>query len=154
MTDTPTPENAAESGLRLTTCCGSSDTPETDAETLRATDIKCGGDFDAVRVQVSKRLERERDVARKHLSYQSQTVTIAAGTIQEQLHRIESLKADNLIYSTQRKKDQESNRRFAEAVTLLRNGGDGPETVARLREIILHNAGLSHGDESATPTTR
>ena len=39
------------------------DTPETDAATLRATDIDGCGDFDAVHVQVSKRLEREQDEA-------------------------------------------------------------------------------------------
>ena len=41
------------------------DTPETDEATLRAIDIEGGGEFDAVHVQVSKRLERERDGARK-----------------------------------------------------------------------------------------
>lgn len=84
-------------------------------------------------------LQDELGELRRQLSHKTQTCTIAEGTIQELRHRIESLETDNLIYSTQRKKDQESNRRFAEAVTLLHNGGDGPETVARLREIILHN---------------
>jgi hypothetical protein len=37
------------------------DTPETDEATLRAIDIEGGGEFDAVHVQVSKRLELERD---------------------------------------------------------------------------------------------
>ena len=36
-------------------------TPETDDATLVALDIECGGKFEAVHVQVSKRLERERD---------------------------------------------------------------------------------------------
>jgi hypothetical protein len=40
------------------------DTPETDAATLRATDIEGGGEFYAVHVQVAKRLERERNAAR------------------------------------------------------------------------------------------
>ena len=42
-------------------------TPETDAATLRATDIEGGGDFDAVHVQVVKRLERRLTVAREAL---------------------------------------------------------------------------------------
>jgi len=88
----------------------------------------------------NRKLKCELESTKANLSTKCQTVTIAEGTIRELRHRIESLEADNLIYSTQRKKDQESNRRFAEAVTLLHNGGDGPETVARLREIILHNA--------------
>jgi len=33
-------------------------TPETDAHTLRATDIEGGGDFNAVHIQVAKDLER------------------------------------------------------------------------------------------------
>jgi hypothetical protein len=37
MTDTPTPENAAESGLRLTTCSPSSDTPRMDKAAYEAT---------------------------------------------------------------------------------------------------------------------
>lgn len=36
-------------------------TPETDDATLIALDIECGGKFEAVHVQVSKRLERERN---------------------------------------------------------------------------------------------
>ena len=43
-------------------------TPETDSATLRATDIEGGGDFDAVHVQVAKRLERRLTVARETLS--------------------------------------------------------------------------------------
>lgn len=39
-------------------------TPETDDATLRAIDIDGGGEFDAVHVQVAKRLERERDAMR------------------------------------------------------------------------------------------
>jgi hypothetical protein len=58
----------ADAGMNLAdaeaTYSPSSDTPETDAATLRATDIEGGGEFDAVHVQVSKRLERERDKAR------------------------------------------------------------------------------------------
>jgi hypothetical protein len=58
----------ADAGMNLAdaeaTCSSSSDTPETDAATLRATDIEGGGEFDAVHVQVAKRLERERDKAR------------------------------------------------------------------------------------------
>lgn len=44
-----------------------SDTPETDSATLRAHDIYCGGDFDAVDVEHSKKLERERDEALRKL---------------------------------------------------------------------------------------
>lgn len=58
------PENLNEEtdgGLPPRTCSPSSDTPETDAATLRATDIEGGGEFDAVHVQVAKRLERERN---------------------------------------------------------------------------------------------
>jgi hypothetical protein len=57
-TTEPKPEDAEA------TCSSSSDTPETDAATLRATDIEGGGEFDAVHVQVAKRLERERNAAR------------------------------------------------------------------------------------------
>ena len=41
--------------------------PETDDATLIALDIECGGKFEAVHVQVSKRLERERDQFSKTL---------------------------------------------------------------------------------------
>ena len=44
------------------------DTPETDDATLRAIDIEGFGEFDAVHVQVAKRLERERDEAREQLA--------------------------------------------------------------------------------------
>ena len=44
-----------------------SDTPETDKHTLRALDIEGGGHFDAVHVQVSKRLERQRNELLKAL---------------------------------------------------------------------------------------
>jgi len=58
----------ADAGMNLVdaeaTCSSSSDTPETNAATLRATDIEGGGEFDAVHVQVAKRLERERNAAR------------------------------------------------------------------------------------------
>ena len=43
-------------------------TPETDDATLVALDIEGGGKFEAVHVQVSKRLERERDMLKKHIS--------------------------------------------------------------------------------------
>lgn len=41
------------------------DTPETDDATLRAIDIEGCGEFDAVHVQVAKRLERERNKAQE-----------------------------------------------------------------------------------------
>ena len=43
-------------------------TPETDDATLIANDIEHGGNFNAVHVQVSKRLERERDEARAEIA--------------------------------------------------------------------------------------
>jgi len=45
-----------------------SSTLETDEATLRAIDIDGGGQFNAVHVQVSSRLERERDEAREQLT--------------------------------------------------------------------------------------
>ena len=93
-----------------------------------------------VDVEVAEKLERERDDLRKQLSAKCQTVTIAEGTIREQRHRIESLEADNLIYSTQRKKHQATTARFAEAITLLRREESAESMVERLREILLHNS--------------
>jgi hypothetical protein len=43
------------------------DTPRTDEATLRAIDIEGGGEFNAVHVQVSSRLERELTTAREEI---------------------------------------------------------------------------------------
>jgi len=59
--DEPKPKETMNSQLEIKLA----PTPETDDATLIALDIECGGKFEAVHVQVSKRLERERDVAQK-----------------------------------------------------------------------------------------
>ena len=59
--DEPKPKETMNSQLEIKL----EPTPETDDATLIALDIECGGKFEAVHVQVSKRLERERDVAQK-----------------------------------------------------------------------------------------
>lgn len=92
----------------------------------------------------NRKLKCEIESTKAKLSTKCQTVTIAEGTIREQRHRIESLEADNLIYSTQRKKDQASTARFAEAMTLLRREENAESMVARLREILLHNSQSSN----------
>lgn len=76
----------------------------------------------------------------------------AQETIREQRHRIESLEADNLIYSTQRKKDQTTTARFAEAMTLLRREENAESMVARLREILLHNETSAPAGANGKPT--
>ena len=58
----------SKSALDAAACSPSSETPETDEATLNAIDIDGGGEFDAVHVQVAKRLERERDAAVSVLS--------------------------------------------------------------------------------------
>ena len=55
--DEPKPNKTMNSQLEIKLA----PTPETDDATLIALDIECGGKFEAVHVQVSKRLERERD---------------------------------------------------------------------------------------------
>lgn len=55
--DEPKPKKTMKSQLEIKLA----PTPETDDATLIALDIECGGKFEAVHVQVSKRLERERD---------------------------------------------------------------------------------------------
>ena len=57
------------------------DTPETDDATLRAIDIEGCGEFDAVHVQVAKRLERERDRYRE----QADALVDRLGVTQERM---------------------------------------------------------------------
>ena len=61
-------------------------TPETDAATLRANDIDGGGEFDAVHVQVSKRLERERDEARLAILTQMAREHLTCGWCGDMMH--------------------------------------------------------------------
>ena len=102
----------------------------------------------------NRRLKTEIESTNAQLARKCQTVTIAEGTIREQRHRIESLEADNRIYSTQRKKDQSTTARFAEAMTLLRRDENAESMVVRLREILLHNTLLTHPCQTSENNVR
>lgn len=73
----------SKSALDAAPCSPSSETPETDKATLNAIDIDGGGEFDAVHVQVAKRLERERDAAVSVLSAIEEIYTDGCDTYED-----------------------------------------------------------------------
>lgn len=115
-------------------CSPSSDTPETDSATLRATDIEGGGEFDAVHVQVAKRLERERN---EEMGYRGQWCD-KARKAEAALDALEELTRELAA----------TNKTLGTLIVWL-TVELGEENVKRLLDMMSSvNASLSHGDES------
>ena len=155
-------ELATDGGLPTTTCSASSGTPEAASifTVLEATFIAWAKgklyteDVQAVlshAKSAAQNMERERDEARKKLSYKTQTWLLAEGTIREQFQRIgklevevmdlkRSAEANGAIWDKSRERTLNITRKCCDAIGVLKRGGEDQAMLAELREILLPNA--------------
>ena len=116
------------------------DTPETDDATLRAIDIEGCGEFDAVHVQVAKRLERERDRYRE----QADALVDRLGVTQERMidaererdeHRAQLREEQQLHVQTLNERD-EARQWESQAIVARIQRDEFSKTLGEVREIL------------------